>query len=130
MLRRRARAGSAVQRARSRSTVSRRGPRGQPAELLVRVFGFFGDRRGGNALRAAMVFFTHKLTGDSTTALPQRNPYIALTDSGGTARFNTAAGVYRIKFQQLGYLGGEGIIRIRENARDSLHAYLDQSAIC
>ena len=104
--------------------------RDQPAELLVRVFGFFGDRRGGNPLHAAMLFLTHKLTSDSTIALPQRDPYIALTDSVGTARFNAAAGVYRVKFQQLGYLGGEGIIRIRESARDSLHAYLDQAAIC
>ena len=101
-----------------------------PAELLVRVFGFSADRRGGNPLHTAMLALTHKLTSDSTIALPQRNPYIALTDSVGAARFRAAAGVYRIKFLQIGYRGGEGVIRIRESARDSLHAYLDQAAIC
>jgi hypothetical protein len=56
--------------------------------------------------------------------------YIGLTDSTGAARFTATAGVYRIKFLQLGHRGGEGIIRIRESAHDSLHAYLDQAAIC
>jgi hypothetical protein len=104
--------------------------RANSGELLVRVFDYFKDGRGGTPLRAAMLFLTHKLTPDSTIVLPQQNPHTALTDSTGAARFSTAAGVYRIKFLQLGYLGGEGIIRIRENTRDSLHAYLDQAAIC
>ncbi|MEX2281125.1 MAG: hypothetical protein WEE89_01430 [Gemmatimonadota bacterium] len=53
-----------------------------------------------------------------------------LTDSMGAARFTAAAGVYRVKLMQIGYASAEGIIRIRESSRDSLHAYLDQAAIC
>jgi len=92
-------------------------------------------RRDGLGARAAPlgwtgIQFRTRIDGNEESELPPRGMWRASADSSGSAQFRVPAGVYRIRFQLIGYRGGEGVIRVRAGGADILLAYLTESVMC
>jgi hypothetical protein len=100
------------------------------SRLLVRVMRDLGDFPGDPFVEGALVHFTERLDGDEVASLPLREPWAALTDSDGQVYLEVPPGIYRVEIRRIGFEGGEGVVRLRAGARDSLHAYLDEVRLC
>lgn len=81
-------------------------------------------------LRGTLIRLLSRSEGADWTPLPLEEPWVALTDSAGHARFSVPPGVYRVRFQLIGFREGTGVINVRSAAGDSLHAFMDAAAIC
>lgn len=89
-----------------------------------------GNNAAYRELSGVLIRLVFRAEGQEWTALPLREPWVALTDSVGYARFTVPPGVYRLRFQLIGFKEGTGVVNIRSAAGDSLHAYMDAAAIC
>jgi hypothetical protein len=81
-------------------------------------------------LAEVSVRFAARMEGSVGDTLPLQEPWLALTDSTGRAVFDIPSGVYRVRFEALGFRGGAAIVRVRNSAGDSLRAFLDARPVC
>ena len=81
-------------------------------------------------LGGVLLRLSHRLDAGSQQELPSKAPFVVGTDSRGEAELVVEAGVYRIEVGSVGYSGGDGLIRVRPGATDSLLMYLDQVVLC
>lgn len=78
----------------------------------------------------ALVRLTHDIRSGLQEELPVESPWAQQADEAGLVSLDVPPGVYRIQFDYLGVGKEEGIIRVRAERSDSLHAYLIPGAVC
>ena len=78
----------------------------------------------------ATVRLTHRIEEGEEVELPRRPPWIEVADSTGLAMLAVRPGVYRIRLDWGWTEVNDGVVRVRNLRRDSIHAYVMPGAIC
>jgi hypothetical protein len=82
------------------------------------------------SLNGVIVQLTHLIDNGSERRLPVTLRFGGTTSADGGLHLSAPPGVYRIRVMNIGYRSGEGVIQFRHFARDSLHVFMDEAAIC
>jgi hypothetical protein len=101
--------------------------------LHVRVLRYVEPELGTTRfepLLGTMVRLSHLIAQGAVNELPIAAGFVGMTDEAGAVSLVARPGTYRLQIGHLGFRGGQGLVRIRPAASDSLRAYVEVAAIC